>query len=106
MVLTQSLADIDLIYGKEERSSMMNNFSYKVVLGAMDSDTQDYFSKLIGQEETVKLSVQKGNTGTSTTQVKEFRHSVRPEELAHLGKHLILISPNGWQKIRKNFYFR
>lgn len=106
MVLTQSLADIDLIYGKEERSSMMNNFSYKVVLGAMDTDTQDYFSKLIGQEETVKLSVQKGNTGTSTTQVKEFRPSVRPEELAHLGKHLILISPNGWQKIRKNFYFR
>ena len=106
MVLTQSLADIDLIYGKEERSSMMNNFSYKVVLGAMDTDTQDYFSKLIGQEETVKLSVQKGNTGTSTTQVKEFRPSVRPEELAHLGKHLILISPNGWQKIRKSFYFR
>ena len=47
MVLTQSLADIDLIYGKEERSSMMNNFSYKVVLGAMDTDTQDYFSRCV-----------------------------------------------------------
>ncbi|MFR6498244.1 MAG: TraM recognition domain-containing protein [Coprococcus comes] len=43
MMITQSMADIDLIYGKPEREAMMNNFAYKVVLGVSDTETQEYF---------------------------------------------------------------
>ena len=44
------LADIDLIYGRAERMAMMNNFQFKVVLGVSDTDTQEYFAKLIGNK--------------------------------------------------------
>lgn len=52
MILTQSMADIDLLYGKAERMAMMNNFSFKVILEASDTETQDYFAKLIGYKPT------------------------------------------------------
>jgi type IV secretory pathway TraG/TraD family ATPase VirD4 len=106
LVLTQSIADIDLIYGKDERMSMMNNFAYKVVLGATDTETQDYFSKLIGEEEVKKVTISKGSANNSTSKTTELRRCVRPEELAHLGKYLILLSPKGWQRLKKKFYFQ
>ncbi len=52
IMLTQSMADIDLIYGRDERMAMMNNFRFKVVLGADDTDTQEYFAKIIGYQNT------------------------------------------------------
>ena len=45
MVLTQSLADLDMIYGKDERKAMLGNFKFTVLLGCKDTETQEYFSK-------------------------------------------------------------
>ena len=36
MVLTQSLADLDMIYGKDERKAMLGNFKFTVLLGCKD----------------------------------------------------------------------
>ena len=106
LVLTQSLADIDLIYGVAERRAMMNNFRFKVVLGADDSDTQEYFAKLIGKREVTKKSYTSGGKGTSKTTSQASEWAVEPAELAHLGKSLILLHPNGFTTLRKNFYFK
>lgn len=43
MVLTQSLADLDMIYGKDERKAMLGNFKFTVLLGCKDTETQEYF---------------------------------------------------------------
>ena len=106
LVLTQSLADIDLIYGAAERRAMMNNFRFKVVLGADDSDTQEYFAKLIGKKEIIKKSYTSGGKGTSKTTSQASEWAVEPAELAHLGKSLILLHPNGFASLRKNYYFK
>ena len=50
MVLTQSLADLDMIYGKDERKAMLGNFKFTVLLGCKDTETQEYFSKMIGDK--------------------------------------------------------
>ena len=40
LVLTQSLADLDMIYGKDERKAMLGNFKFTVILGCKDTETQ------------------------------------------------------------------
>lgn len=105
MSLTQSLADVDLVYGIDERRAMMTNFRFKVLLGADDSDTQDYFARLLGKKEVTHKSFTTGarSSQTSTT-TKEW--AIEPAELAHLGNHLILLHPDGFLKLKKNFFFK
>lgn len=107
MILTQSMADLDLIYGKEERASMMANFAFKAVLGAADTDTQEYFSKLIGMADKAKESnTMSGLSPSSRTITTEQRYAIEPCSLANLGDYLILLHPGGYTRLRKAFYFK
>ena len=93
MVLTQSLADLDMIYGKDERIAMLNNFAYKVILGCGDTETQEYFSKMIGEKPT------KDENSRPVPLVK-------PAELGNLGDELLVLSEEGCKRLKKNFYFK
>ena len=110
MVLTQSLADIDLIYGRAERMAMMNNFKFKVILGVDDTDSQRYFSDLIGEVETKRTSYTKSggiiNPQVSQTDSYIKEYAIQPSDLARLGNHLILLYPGGFKRLKKNYYFR
>lgn len=98
IVLTQSIADIDALYTHDYRKSMMNNFSFKVILSASDTDSQRYFAELIGKEDAEK------QIGINKKTVPQ-RYVVEPAELAHLGNDLILLHPDGYKRLSKNFYF-
>lgn len=106
IVLTQSTVDIDLIYGKAERSAMLNNFLYKVVLNADDTDTQEYFSKLIGFSITQRNSISKNSRQTTKTRSESREWTVEPSDLARLGDDFILLYPGGYKKLEKNFYYK
>lgn len=97
MILTQAMADIDLIYGKAERQAMMNNFAFKVILGCGDVETQDYFSKLIGEKKSLL------HENTAAPQATPI---IKPAELAHLGENVIVLSDDGYIKLQKNYYFK
>lgn len=106
MMLTQSMADIDLIYGHDERMAMMNNYRFKVVLGADDTDTQEYFAKLIGYQDTKKHSTSSNANQTTHTESEAKEWVIEPAELARLGKELVLLHPDGHLKLKKNFYYK
>ncbi len=106
MTLTQSMADMDLIYGKDERMSMMNNFRFKVVFGADDTDTQDYFAKLIGHKQVTKHSKSISDHRVSTTESESKEWVIEPENLARLGNKLLLLHPDGYLFLKKNYYFK
>ena len=106
MILTQSMADIDLLYGKSERMAMMNNFSFKVILEASDTETQDYFAKLIGYKPTKKKSVSTSNVNTTKTLADDKEWVIEPAKLARLGDSLILLYREGYKLLKKNFYFK
>lgn len=106
MMLTQSVPDLDLEYGADERKSMMNNYKYKVVLEASDPDTQKYFAELIGQVKEKKINYTTGTHNTSKTESQERTWAVEPSMLANLGDKLILIHNAGWIELKKNFYFK
>lgn len=96
MVLTQSLADLDMIYGKDERKAMLGNFKFTVLLGCKDTETQEYFSKMIGDKPSL------GDDSDN----KNNRLIIRPAELAHLEQDLYVICDDGAVRLRKNFYFK
>ena len=96
MVLTQSLADLDIIYGKDERKAMLGNFKFTVLLGCKDTETQEYFSKMIGDKRSLV---------NSDNDIKP-KPIIKPAELAHLGQELFVICDDGSIRLKKNFYFK
>lgn len=96
MVLTQSLADLDMIYGPNERKAMLGNFKYTVILGCKDTETQEYFSKMIGE----KRSLLAADTNQKQSPI------IKPADLAHLGQDLYVICDDGAIRLHKNFYFK
>ena len=96
MVLTQSLADLDMIYGKDERKAMMGNFKFTIVLGCKGAETQEYFSKMIGERKPL----------LNTDPDKKNGPIIKPEDLAHLGQDLFVLSDDGAVRLKKNYYFK
>lgn len=108
IVLTQSLADIDLIYGTDERRSMMDNFAFKVVLSVGDSDSQRYFSQLAGTVERTKRSTTSEGgpfAPKRQTVTTERVPTIEPAKLANLGHYLILYHRAGYAWLVKNPYY-
>lgn len=106
MLILQSLAQLDMIYGKDTRKVITDNCNYKIVLNASDVDTQEYFSKLVGTVEKVKKSssVNKNdlsitsNKGSSTT--TEEKRIIKPEEFAYL-ENPVVFTPKGFFRPNK-----
>lgn len=96
MVLTQSLADLDMIYGKDERKAMLGNFKFTVILGCKDTETQEYFSKMIGEKHSL-LAIDPN---------QKPQLIIKPAVLAHLEQDLFVICDDGAIRLRKNFYFK
>ncbi len=111
-ILTQSLAQLDMIYGKEARQVIADNCPYKAILKATDADTQEYFSKLVGTYDKMKRTqsanfeqyTQLGKgTGTSTT--TEEKRIIKPEDFATLDK-IVLLTPYGFCRAEKTPYYQ
>lgn len=105
-ILTQSLADIDLVYSEKERKVILDNSNYIVVLSATDNSTREYFSSLIGKETVEKKSTSSGKGGTSTSISTQKEYVIEPEYWKKLGERLVVIHSSGYIKLQKNFYFK
>lgn len=97
LVISQSLSDLDMIYGKDERKAMMGNFAITVVLGCMDTETQEYFSKLAGNKKPLFATEAEKQKATPV---------IEPADLAQLGDDLIILSDDGYRRLKKNYYFK
>lgn len=109
MVLTQSISDIEDVYGSGAHRSMLSNFKYKLILGVGETEAQEYFAKLIGQEEKQKDSItSSGRFGpvTSTTSAPQKDYIIEPSSLDRLGDDLILLYPEGYRRLQKAFYHK
>lgn len=109
-ILTQSLAQLDVIYGKSNRQVIADNCQYKAILNATDAETQEYFSKIVGTYDKIKKSnsanadifgIGKG-TGVSTT--TEEKRIIKPEEFSTL-KDIVLLTPFGFSRVNKTPYY-
>ena len=109
LVLTQSIADLEEVYGQGAYRPMLSNFRFKLILGVGETDAQEYFAKLIGLQEKQKTSVtNSGSMGpvTSRTSSTEKDYIIEPSSLDRLGDELILLSPDGYKRLSKAFYYK
>ena len=109
LVLTQSIADLEEVYGQGAYRPMLSNFRFKLILGVGETDAQEYFAKLIGLQEKQKTSVtNSGSVGpvTSRTVSTEKDYIIDPSSLDRLGNDLILLFPEGYKRLKKAFYYK
>ncbi|MDQ7850406.1 MAG: type IV secretory system conjugative DNA transfer family protein [Armatimonadota bacterium] len=113
VLVIQSLAQLDAIYGREERKVICDNAAYKLVLSATDPETQKYFSDLAGQRTVMAHS--EGRTGGAILGTPNYGRSEagvplpRPEEWARLGgfvlfspgRHPARLTPAWWDQDRE-----
>lgn len=111
-LLIQSLAQLDVIYGKGNRQIILDNTPYTAILSATDTETQDYFSKRVGTHERIKVShnanyeqYTKLGRGTGKSKTTEEKRIIKPEEFAYL-KDIILLTPVGYTRVNKIPYFK
>lgn len=110
VILTQSLAQLDVIYNRDNRKVITDNCSYKLILKATDAETQEYFSKLVGTHEVVKTSHSTQhdligiNKGGGQSRSAQERKIIKPEEFAYLDKP-VLFTPYGFFRPQKAPYY-
>ena len=85
-----------MIYGKDERKAMLGNFKFTVLLGCKDTETQDYFSKMIGDKRSLM----------ATDPNQKPQPIIKPADLAHLEQDLFVICDDGAIRLHKNYYFK
>lgn len=111
-ILTQSLAQLDAIYGKPQRQVIADNCQFKAILNATDADTQEYFSKLVGTYDKTKKTQSanfeqytKLGKGTGVSKTTEEKRIIKPEEFARL-TDIVLLTPKGFYRVDKAPYYQ
>lgn len=110
--IIQSLAQLDSIYGKDQRKVITDNCQFKAILGATDADTQEYFSKLVGTYDKEKKSRNSNfdsytgiGKGKGTNLSTEEKRIIKPEQFGTL-KDIVMLTPFGFFRVNKNPYYK
>lgn len=107
LILTQNLADFDILYGENVTRAILSNLRFKLLLGGLgELKSMEEFSKLIGYKNTKKHSVSRSASGTSRTESDDKEFIIEPAELDRMGDKAILIAPEGYFILDKNFYYK
>lgn len=111
MLLTQNVADLELIYGKAATRAILSNLRFKELLGGLNEpESQKYFAELIGYAITKRKSTTSSSNSTSHTKAESREWRIEPSDLDRQGKDIALLLSSdfehGYIKLRKNFYFK
>ena len=111
-IILQSLAQLDLHYGKEARQVIADTCQYKAILNITDVDSQEYFSKAVGTFDKIRTiksqqyaPITKFKAGVSTTTMLEEKPIIKPHEFDTL-EEVVLLTPYGAFKVGKKPYYR
>ena len=106
-LIIQSLAQLDFLYGRDQRRVILDNCGYKAILGASDAETQEYFSRLVGTHNIIQESI---STNYLPYDTEEQGHTIsehiveqwiiQPHEFATL-KDIVLLTPWGYFRAKK-----
>ena len=96
MVISQNVAGLDAIYGRDQTRSMLANAGNKVFLATDDMESCRYVSEIIG--DRTRTSVSRSNKqmapmalAGSVSEKAEGRRLLKPEEVARLDESFALV---------------
>ena len=105
-IVIQSLAQLDKIYGKDDRKIILDNCQFQAILRANDAEMQQYFSSLIGTRKGISQSVSESwdadfdNIHYSRQASETFESRIPPHEFSSLND-VLLLTPLGFYRINK-----
>lgn len=110
-IFIQSIASLDEIYGHTTARVILDNCSYKVILGASDVESQQYLSNLVGSVATPQGSISE-SYNMFTNQVIGYSRNIGvtlepviyPQEFSSM-TDVVVISPDGYFRIDKIPYY-
>lgn len=115
LLLVQSLASMDQIYGSNARRIIMENCRYQIILSLADKESQEYFSKLVGTTATIErsssssescdLSIIPPQIGFGYSESQQYSMGRRPLIYPHVfqtQKDIICVTPYGVCQIKKS----
>lgn len=110
-IFIQSIASLDEIYGHTTARVILDNCSYKVILGASDVESQQYLSNLVGSVATPQGSISE-SYNMFTNQVIGYSRNIGvtlepiiyPHEFGSMSD-MVVVSPNGYFRIDKIPYY-
>lgn len=110
MLLTQNIADLELIYGKAATRAILSNLRFKELLGGLNEpDSQKYFAELIGYTIAQRKSTTSSSASSSHTKSESREWRIEPSDLDRQGKDTALLLSSdfehGYIRLKKNFYF-
>lgn len=111
VLLIQSLAGLEAIYGKVSARSIMENCEYKVILGSTDVESQSYLADLVGtipvrrEGTSTSVSFALGASISLNRSYSEGRENVIQPYAFHTLKDAVLYTPDGVFRIKKHPVF-
>lgn len=113
VLFVQSIASLDVIYGRDTARVILDNCTYKVILGASDVASQQYFSELVGKVKTYQRNISE-NYNPINNSVMGYSKSVNetmepiiyPHEFATLNDVVVVASGYGYFRVPKILYCR
>lgn len=105
-IVIQSLAQLDKIYGQDDRKIILDNCQFQAILRANDSETQQYFSSLIGTRKGILKGISESwdadfDNMHYSKQVSETLESrIPPHEFSSLND-VLLLTPLGFYRFNK-----
>ncbi|WP_300936450.1 type IV secretory system conjugative DNA transfer family protein, partial [Turicimonas muris] len=104
-IFIQSIASLDEIYGHTTARVILDNCSYKVILGASDVESQQYLSNLVGSVATPQGSISE-SYNMFTNQVIGYSRNIGvtlepviyPQEFSSMSD-VVVVSPDGYFRI-------
>lgn len=110
MILFQSLAQLDKVYGADSRKIIMDNIHYTLVHNATDTESQKYFSDRAGMKTSVVQSMSRNNDHWSLKKNHSYNQQsvplIRPEDFANLEEPILFAYQVGVCKIEKSYWFK
>lgn len=109
VLLIQSLAGLEAVYGEMPTRSIMENCEYKVILGSTDVESQSYLAKLVGtipvRHEGTSMSIAMETSVSVSRSYSAGRENVIQPHAFHTLKDEVLYTPDGVFRIRKHPVF-
>ena len=94
-LIVQSLAQLDEIYGQNQRKIILDTCTYKAIMNAKDADTQEYFSRMAGTyDKTEVTDSESGILGvnTSVSRREMEKRIIKPHEFGNMAD-IVLFTP-------------
>ncbi len=109
-LIIQSLASLNELYGEAVSRVILDNCSYKAILGAGDVESCQYFSELVGTASAVQASISlnfqskvKKATSYSIQSHMERRPIIYPQEFMTM-QNVVFTTPSGVYRAEKTLF--